>query len=135
MSENVFQNFSEAARRANRTARDLYLAGLGAISRAQGESREALDELVREGEALDKKARAEIADTVRDLQKNVKGRVSSARQRTDREWTKLEQVFEQRVSAAIARMGIPARSDLRELTARVDALTAKVRELRSRNTA
>jgi poly(hydroxyalkanoate) granule-associated protein len=54
----------------------------------------------------------------------------TARTRTLEAVTSLEKIFEQRVSRAVARLGVPTASDVRELSRQVAQLQASVERLK-----
>lgn len=109
------------------SAQQIWLAGMGAFGRAQAEGTKLFEGLVKEGMTLENTARkfaGKRADVVRDA---VEGRVEQARERATDTWDRLEKVFEERVQRALVKLGVPGRDDLRDLTGRVDALTAELR--------
>lgn len=57
-------------------------------------------------------------------------RAGEARKRTVGALTQLEKVFEQRVSRAVARLGVPSAREVRELSRQVAHLQASVERLR-----
>lgn len=109
------------------SAQQIWLAGMGAFGRAQAEGTKLFEGLVKEGMTLENTARkfaGKRADVVRDA---VENRVEQARERATDTWDRLEKVFEERVQRALVKLGVPGRDDLRDLTGRVDALTAELR--------
>ena len=109
------------------SAQQIWLAGVGAFGRAQAEGTKLFEGLVKEGLNLEKTARQFAggrADVVRDA---VEARVGQARERATDTWDRLEKVFEDRVQRALVKLGVPGRDDLRDLSSRVDALTAELR--------
>ena len=119
-AENLSKSLSESAQQ-------IWLAGVGAFGRAQEEGTRLLEGLVREGLNIEKTARSfagSRADEVRDA---VESRVGQARERATDTWDKLEKVFEDRVHTALVKLGVPGRDDLRDLSRRVDTLTAELR--------
>jgi poly(hydroxyalkanoate) granule-associated protein len=44
-------------------------------------------------------------------------------------WDKVEQIFEDRLTRVLGRLGVPSSDDLRELTQRIEALQARLDEL------
>jgi poly(hydroxyalkanoate) granule-associated protein len=109
------------------SAQQIWLAGVGAFSRAQAEGTKLFEALVREGMGLEQTVRKFAggrADVVRDA---VESRVGQARDRATDTWDKLEKVFEDRVQRALVKLGVPGREDLNDLSARVEALTAELR--------
>jgi poly(hydroxyalkanoate) granule-associated protein len=109
------------------SAQQIWLAGVGAFSRAQAEGTKLFESLVKEGVNLENTARkfaGKRADVVRET---VESRVEQARDRATDTWDRLEKVFEERVQRALVKLGVPGRDDLRDLSARVDTLTAELR--------
>ena len=51
------------------------------------------------------------------------------RERSQETWDKLEKVFEDRVSRALGRLGVPGHDEMRKLTSRVEELSREVRKL------
>lgn len=111
------------------SAQQIWLAGVGAFSRAQAEGGKLFEALVKEGMTLEQTARKIAggrADVVREA---VESRVGQARGRAVDTWDKLEKVFEDRVQRALVKLGVPNRDDLNGLSARVDILNAELRRL------
>src|SRR5687768_7076590 len=109
------------------SAQQIWLAGVGAFSRAQAEGGKLFEALVKEGMTLEQTARKIAggrADVVREA---VESRVGQARGRAVDTWDKLEKVFEDRVQRALVKLGVPNRDDLNGLAARVDILNAELR--------
>ena len=63
------------------------------------------------------------------LNKFAEHKVEKVKGRASDTWDKLETVFEDRVSRALNRLGVPTRDDIQELSERVDALNKAVKEL------
>ncbi len=109
------------------SAQQVWLAGVGAFSRAQAEGTKLFEGLVKEGMGLEQTMRKFAggrAEVVRDV---VENRVGQARERATDTWDKLEKVFEDRVQRALVKLGVPSREDLTDLSSRVEALTAELR--------
>jgi poly(hydroxyalkanoate) granule-associated protein len=100
------------------SATQIWLAGLGAFSKAQDEGTKIFDGLVREGEKFQKHARGMAEDTVADV-----------RDRATETWDKLEDVFEDRVSRALGKLSVPTRKDVDALREKVEELTEAVEKL------
>ena len=104
---------TQLANKVRESAHQIWDAGLGAFAKAQVEGNKVFEALVSEGEALKAKTR-----------KNVAGlRVSEMASKATGTWDKLEQVFEDRVARAIAKLGVPSRKEIDELTKRLNRLT------------
>ena len=111
------------------SSRQIWLAGLGAFSRAQQEGGKVFETLVKQGQALEAKTRtvaAGTADAARDAALAKAKEMQTAASGT---WDKLEQVFEDRVAKALARLGFHTAADLERLVERVDALSRSVNAL------
>jgi poly(hydroxyalkanoate) granule-associated protein len=117
------------------SAQQIWLAGLGAFSKAQHEGGKWFETLVREGGELEKATRKLTTAKVDEVRDAVETTVTQVRQRATDSWDRLEQVFEDRVSRALARLGIPGRDDLIELSQKIDELQKAVKALQKANTA
>ena len=128
------------------SAREVWLAGLGALKIAQQESGKVLeqgsklfDRLVEEGGKIENKTRGDIEGAVADMRGEIENRMSGVKQRTEAvrkqafdNWDKLEKIFEESVARAMASLGIPTRDDINGLSARVLELAEQVRMLDSK---
>jgi poly(hydroxyalkanoate) granule-associated protein len=114
----------------------IWLAGLGAFSRAEEEGSRLFDSLVKVGEELESKT-TDLADStveaVEEVREKVTERVTDTR-------TRVERALDERVSQTVARIGLASHreviqlSDLiAQLTDRVAQLTEEVRALRQEN--
>jgi poly(hydroxyalkanoate) granule-associated protein len=109
------------------SAQQIWMAGVGAFNRAQGEGSKLFEALVTEGMNIDKHARQLAGGRVDAVRDAVEDRVGAARVRATDTWDRLEKVFEDRVQRALNRLGIPGREEVAGLNARVDALTSQLR--------
>jgi len=110
------------------SAQQIWMAGVGAFTRAQGEGSKMFEALVKEGMTIEKTTRKLATGKVDAVRDAVEGRVGMVRERTVDTWDKLEKVFEERVQRALNRLGIPGRDEINALTERVDALTAALKK-------
>lgn len=101
-----------------RSANQVWLAGLGAFAKALGESGNLFESLVKKGEEIESRTK-EIAE----------GKIEIAKDKTSDTWDKLEQVFVDRVSRALIRLGVPTNNDIQSLSARIDELNQSIKEL------
>lgn len=110
------------------SAQQIWMAGLGAFSRAQDQGSKLFDALIREGQTIESKTRhfaTGKADGVRDKVENT---VSNVKERAADTWDRLEKVFEERVSRALTRLGVPGREEMQALVERVEQLNRSVRQ-------
>jgi poly(hydroxyalkanoate) granule-associated protein len=116
------------AKSISESAQQIWLAGVGAFSRAQAEGSKMFEGLVKEGLGLEQSARKLAggqADAMRDA---VESKVGQARERAADTWDRLEKVFEDRVQRALVKLGVPSRDDLTDLSERVNTLTIELRK-------
>ena len=122
----------QQARGVSKTVKDsaqqIWLAGLGAFVKAQAEGGKLFESLVKEGAALDAKTRKFTDAKVAEARGNVESTLGQVRERSQETWDKLEKVFEDRVSRALGRLGVPGRDEIRTLTSRVEELSREVRK-------
>ena len=115
------------------SARDIWLAGLGAFSFAQSESGKIIEQgnklfekLVSEGVKLEKKTRNVAESTVGDIKGEVESKVDAVRKQAVDNWDKLENIFEDRVARVLGQLGVPTAEDVNKLSERVQTLSVKV---------
>ena len=111
------------------SAQQIWMAGVGAFTRAQGEGSKLFEALVKEGMTIEQTTRKLATGKVDAVRDAVEDRVGVVRERAVDTWDRLETVFETRVQRALNRLGVPAREDLAELTGRVNELNAELRKL------
>ncbi|MGD9020533.1 MAG: phasin family protein [Lysobacterales bacterium] len=118
------------------SAREIWLAGLGAFSVAQAESGKVIEQgnklfkdLVAEGAKLEKKTRTAAESAVDDIKGEVESKVEAVRQQAADNWDKLENIFEERVARVLGQLGVPTAADVNELSERVAKLSRQVSEM------
>lgn len=109
---------SELAATIRDSANNIWLAGLGAFVKAQEEGEKVFEALVKEGTAVQKRAK-----------KTADAKMNEMNERASTTWDKLEQVFEDRVARAIHGLNVPTKRDIDALSKRVSKLTAVVEGL------
>ncbi|HJW45774.1 MAG TPA: phasin family protein [Lysobacter sp.] len=110
------------------SAQQVWLAGVGAFSRAQTEGTKLFEALIKEGMKLEKNALKFAGGQADAMRGAVETTVGQARERATDTWDRLEKVFEDRVQRALTKLGVPGRDDLTELSSKVDTLTAELRK-------
>ena len=110
------------------SAQQIWMAGVGAFTRAQGEGSKLFEALVTEGMNIEKTTRKLATGKVDAVRDAMEDRVGVVRERASDTWDRLEKVFEDRVQRALNRLGIPGREELAELIQRVDTLTAQLKK-------
>lgn len=140
---------AKAAAPVMESAREIWLAGLGAFNLAQQEGSRILEEgskifdkLVAEGSRMEARTRKDVEGAMHDLRGEVESRMDVMRQQAESvrkqaadNWDRLEKIFEDRVARSLGRLGIPSREDVNRLAERVQALSRQVTELNARTPA
>ena len=120
------KSFAQAVRDS---AQQIWLAGLGAFSKAQDEGLKVFEALVRQGSSVERRTRMGAGQKIDEVAGTVNKVAGDLGRHATESWDKLEQVFESRVERALARMGVPTRGELDKLSAQVEALTKAVESL------
>ena len=111
------------------SAQQIWLAGLGAFSKAQAGGKMVFDTLVQQGEVLEKRTRSVAAETAAAARGAARAKAKEVSKMAGGTWDKLEQVFEDRVARALSKLGVYTQSDVEKLSERVDALAESVNAL------
>ncbi len=108
---------TEMAQELKRAGRNLWLASLGAVQVVEEQSRELFSGLVERGQKL------EVPD--------IEERLRSGGEKLRDLGLRVEQRFEERMSRALERVGVPSRDDVKVLGDRIEELTRKVESLKN----
>ena len=111
------------------SSHQIWLAGLGAFARAQEGGRQVFETLVKQGEALEARTRKAAAHTAEAAREAATAKAKEMQSMAGGTWDKLEQVFEDRVSRSLARLGVYSAADVEKLSARVNELSDAVNAL------
>ena len=120
---------SQLAHTVKDSAQQIWLAGLGAFSKAQAEGNKVFEALVREGVSLQRKTHAAAEDKISEVTTKMTDMAGGLSGKATQQWDKLESIFEERVAKALNRLGVPSAKDVHALMARIDALSASVAKL------
>ena len=127
-NDNKPENDPQLAAKIKDSARQIWLAGLGAYTKAEEDTGRFFDRLVQEGEQLENKTRGVVEKQI----KSVEDRVEGVRERATGTWDRLEHMFDERVSGALRRLGIHRREEIESLERRIEALESEIARLRNR---
>ena len=119
----------ELAQAARDSSHRIWLAGLGAFSKAREEGGKVFDALVKEGEAIEAQTRKVAMSTAGFAAEAAKAKAKEMQAMANGTWDKLEQVFEERVARSLRRLGVYRSVDFKVLSDRVNALAQAVDEL------
>ncbi|MBI5259055.1 MAG: phasin family protein [Burkholderiales bacterium] len=120
---------SQLAQTVKDSAQQIWLAGLGAFSKAQGEGTKVFETLIKEGVNLHRKTQAAAEEKLGDMAGKMTAMAGEVGTKANAHWDKLETIFEERTARAMSRLGVPTAKDVAALTERVDALAAAVAKL------
>lgn len=120
---------SQLAQTVKDSAQQIWLAGLGAFSKAQEEGGKVFEALVKEGVSLQRKTQAVAEERLGDVTGKVSAMAEGVSTKAGAQWDKLEGIFEDRVSKALNKLGVPSAKDIDALVKRIDELNAQVAKL------
>jgi poly(hydroxyalkanoate) granule-associated protein len=137
----TFANVSELQAQAARIARELgdnahqvWLAGIGALARAESEGSRLFEQLAEEGrqvgEGTESPQGASAASRLEGLRQSLDAAVGKAQARAGEAWESVGRAFEHRVQQALRDLDVPTRDDIDALGARIDALTRELQRSR-----
>ncbi|NLG59054.1 MAG: phasin family protein [Gammaproteobacteria bacterium] len=130
-AEGIEQQAERLARSLGESAHHVWLAGVGALARAQSEGSRLFSSLVEEGAELERQARKAAGDRATEAREALETGVDEVRGKAGDAWERLERGFDERMQRTLARLGVPSREDLRALERQVEALRAELRRERA----
>lgn len=110
------------------SARQIWLAGLGAYNKAEEDAGKIFDKLVKEGEEIENLTRGVVEKRIKVVEDTVEG----VKEKANGTIGKLESVFDQRVSKALQKMGIPTRAEIKALESQIAELKQQLEEARKK---
>ena len=125
------------------TAREVWMAGIGALSSVEEMGQEMFDGLVKKGEKWEQESRKRLTSAASGAAKAASGAAEGARTTagglglSPGEWSErveqqVQRVVEDAVEGVLHRIGVPTHEEVRDLIRRVDALSGKVDALSAR---
>ena len=117
---------AQLASTVKESAQQIWLAGLGAFSKAQVEGGKVFDALVKEGTSLQRKTQAAAEEKISEATNRMASMAADVSSKASGQWGKLEDIFEERVSRALKKLGVPTNKDIDALVARIDELNRSV---------
>jgi len=117
---------NQIANNVRDSAQQIWAAGLGAFSKAQGEGGKVFETLVKEGMNLQKKTQNMAEQKLGAVATKMSGMANEVGSKAGQQWDKLESIFEERVARALKSLGVPSGKDIGSLISRIDALSAAV---------
>ncbi|HRC84807.1 MAG TPA: phasin family protein [Thermoanaerobaculia bacterium] len=102
------------------SAHKIWLAGLGALATAEEEGGKIFKKLVEKGETLESRGKEGF---------------ESAKEKVSNVWEDVESRVDEKVTAALHRIGVPTREEIQKLSKKVEDLSKKIEQLASTKTA
>jgi len=106
--------------------REIWLAGLGALSRVEEEGDKVFNTLVDRGRDYEDKRRRQIDDATSSLKKRQDALTSDVSQRIDDATKTVEDVVNRTVNSTLGRIGVPTRHEVQGLSDKVGELSRKL---------
>ena len=104
------------------SAQQIWLAGLGAFAKNQEEGKKVFEKLVQDGLKLQKKTQETLQAKVHEATDTITEMASSLSKQAPSHWAPLEDIFQNRVAKANAKLGVPSPEDFQALLKRIESL-------------
>jgi poly(hydroxyalkanoate) granule-associated protein len=125
---------SALAKSVKESAQHIWLAGMGAFSKAQEEGTKVFEALVKEGQSLQRKTQAVAEEKIGEVTGKMTSMAGTVQAKANQNWDKLEGIFEARTAKALSKLGVPTAKDVEALIQRVDELATAVARLSRQGT-
>jgi len=113
---------SQLAEKIGESANQIWLAGLGAFSKAQQEGMKMFEALVAEGEKVQERTKDAVNERLAEMREMASGT-------WDKVEVNLEKVFDDRVGRALHALNVPTHKDIDVLSRRVHDLTVMTKKM------
>ena len=114
------------------SAQQIWLAGLGAFSKAQEGGGKVFEALMKEGLSIQRKTQAVAEEKISEATSKMANMAGDIQSKAGHQWDKLENIFEDRVAKALNKLGVPSSKDVDALIARIDELNRNVQKMSSK---
>ena len=118
---------AKAAQNPADQAQAMWLAGLGAVSIAQKRGEQLFGTLTSEGRDFQTRAQKFVQALRADARKQVKGAITPVNAGAKKAVQKFGAAVQQGIATALAKLGIPSKADIEQLTTRVTALSRQLK--------
>ena len=117
------------------SAQQIWLAGLGAFSKAQEGGGKVFESLMKEGLSIQRKTQAVAEEKISEATSKMANMAGDIQSKAGQQWDKLENIFEDRVAKALNKLGVPSAKDVDALIARIDELNKSVQKMSAKSPA
>ena len=111
------------------SAQQIWLAGLGAFSKAQAGGGKVYEALMKEGLSIQRKTQAVAEEKLSEATSKMANMAGDIQSKAGHQWDKLENIFEERVAKSLNKLGVPSAKDVDALIARIDELNKSVQKM------
>lgn len=125
-------NIEKAEKKVEKTAdniadkaREIWLAGLGALSAVEEEGSKFYNNLVDRGAEFEKRGKKQVDS----IYKDINDRFKDLEKRITDTYGKAEDKVEDNMAHLVKKMGVPSREEVKDLSSKVEKLMKKVDEL------
>lgn len=115
------------------SAQQIWLAGLGAFSKAQEQGGKVFEALVKEGVSLQKRTQSAAEEKLTEATTRMTSMAADLSNKASGQWDKLETIFQDRVARALKNLDAPSADDVAALLHRIEELERKVAALQAGN--
>ncbi len=106
-------------------AREVWLAGLGALATAEEEGNKVFSKLVDKGTDFEKRGKKQIDETYDE----ISGSYKKLEKKIKSTFNKAEDEIDENLQELVHKMGVPTQDEIKELTSQVEKLINKVDQL------
>jgi poly(hydroxyalkanoate) granule-associated protein len=110
-------------------AREIWLAGLGALQRLEKEGDKIFETLVERGKHYEDSRREQIEDATESLREQQEAFTEDVTERLDNATKSVEKAVSDTLSGTLGQIGVPTRNEVRDLSRRVGELSEKLEAL------
>jgi poly(hydroxyalkanoate) granule-associated protein len=110
-------------------AREIWLAGLGALQRLEDEGDKIFDTLVERGKRYEDTRRDQIEEATESLREQQEAFTEDVTRRLDDATKSVEKAVSDTLSGTLGQIGVPTRNEVRDLSRRVGELSEKLEAL------
>lgn len=118
-------DYKQLTKSVSDSAQQIWLAGLGALAKAQTEGSNVFDALVKEGQIVQSKTQKVAESMVTEMPTSLN---TMANNQATGILSKLEQVVEDRVACVLKRIGVATTKDIEDLSKRIEEYAASVQK-------
>lgn len=113
------------------SAHEIWLAGVGAFTKAQEEGGKVFQSLVRTGREVESRREETREGAPAERRFELGEKAEEVREKAAVSWDRFERLVEDRLSKALDRFGVPRRTDLEALSKRIERLEKTLKEFQT----